>query len=65
MFCDDEYLHASNHASNIEAVGNNAEVVLTGWVDVRFAKRRVEDLAKKISGVAQIENGVRINQNKK
>lgn len=56
---DDYYLDASN----IEVEVENGDVVLTGTVETRFAKRRAEDLAEEVSGVGNVENRVRVDEN--
>jgi osmotically-inducible protein OsmY len=61
MFCDDPYLDASD----IEVEVKDSEVILTGAVEDRYAKRRAEDIAEDISGVAHVENRIRVNQDKK
>jgi len=53
---DDDMLNASN----IEIVVNNCDVTLTGTVDSRWAKRRAEDLAERISGVDNVSNQLRV-----
>lgn len=53
---DDDMLNASN----IEVVVNNCDVTLTGTVDSRWAKRRAEDLAERISGVDNVSNQLRV-----
>jgi len=51
-------------ASNIDVAVTNGEVVLTGSVDDRRAKRHAEDLAEAISGVKNVENRIRVgNEN--
>lgn len=49
-------------ASDIEVDVNNGEVVLTGTVDSRYAKRQAEDIAENVSGVTNVENRLRIRQ---
>jgi osmotically-inducible protein OsmY len=46
-------------ATDIEVQVTNGEVVLTGAVDDRNAKRRVEDLCENVSGVKHVENRLR------
>jgi osmotically-inducible protein OsmY len=41
-------------ASDIEVGVANGEVVLTGTVENRFAKRHAEDLAESVSGVTHV-----------
>ena len=53
---DDDMLNASN----IEVIVNNCDVTLTGTVDNRWAKRRAEDLAERISGVDNVSNQLRV-----
>lgn len=49
-------------ASDIELEVDNNEVVLTGTVDNREAKRRAEYLAECIPGVGNVENRLRIKE---
>jgi osmotically-inducible protein OsmY len=49
-------------ASDIEVGVANGEVVLTGTVDSRFAKRHAEDLAESVSGVTHVQNNIRVRQ---
>jgi osmotically-inducible protein OsmY len=53
---DDLYVDASD----IEVEVKNAEVTLTGTVDDRRSKRLAEDLAESVSGVANVENRIRV-----
>lgn len=57
-FSDDDRLDASN----IEVQVTNSEVILTGTVDSRQAKRHAEDLAERISGIRNVENRLRVQQ---
>lgn len=50
-------------ASDIEVEVSNSEVVLTGTVDSRYAKRQAEDIAEDVSGVTNVENRLRVKQN--
>lgn len=47
-------------ASEIEVRVAEGEVTLTGTVDDRNAKRRAEDLAEHVSGVAHVQNNLRV-----
>jgi osmotically-inducible protein OsmY len=47
-------------ASGIEVNVENNEVVLTGTVTSKDAKRRAEDLAESIPGVRNVENRIRV-----
>jgi osmotically-inducible protein OsmY len=47
-------------ASDVEIEVKNAEVTLTGSVDSRSARRRVEDLAERVSGVTHVQNNLRV-----
>ena len=38
------------------------EVILTGTVDSRHAKRRIEDLLEDISGIKELNNQIRVNK---
>ena len=49
-------------ASDIEVSVDNGVVSLTGTVDDRDLKRRVEDLAESISGVSNVENRLRVSK---
>ena len=53
---DDSYIDASD----VEVTVASCEVTLTGSVDDRNAKRRAEDIAEGVSGVANVENRLRI-----
>lgn len=49
-------------ASEIEVQVKNGEATLTGTVDHRSTKRRVEDLVEEISGIKAVQNNLRIKQ---
>jgi len=49
-------------ASDIEVSVENGEATLTGTVSHRNAKRRAEDLAESVSGVTNVENRLRVQQ---
>jgi osmotically-inducible protein OsmY len=49
-------------ASDIEVSVTGCEVTLTGTVHSREEKRREEDLAEAVSGVNNVENRLRVNQ---
>ena len=53
---DDPYLDASE----IEVSVADGEVMLTGLVDSRQARRRAEDLAEQVSGVTYVQNNLRV-----
>ncbi len=53
---DDDYVDASD----IDVQVNNNEVILSGTVDSRDAKRRAEELAERVSGVQNVENRLRV-----
>jgi len=55
---DDSYLDASD----IEIKVENCDVILSGTVDSRNAKRHAESLAESISGVKNVENRLRVKQ---
>jgi hypothetical protein len=54
--------HDQLDASQIEVKVKNGEVTLQGMVESRWAKRLTEDLADSISGVKDVINQLRINQ---
>ena len=56
--CDDPWVNASDVAVEV----HHGEVFLTGTVDGRAAKRRVEDIAESISGVQYVENRLRVKK---
>jgi osmotically-inducible protein OsmY len=47
-------------ASEIEVTVSEAEVTLTGTVASKRAKRRAEDCADAVSGVAHVQNNLRV-----
>jgi hypothetical protein len=49
-------------ASDIEVHIDRCEVILSGTVDSREAKRRAEDLAESVSGVRNVENRIRVRR---
>ena len=49
-------------ATNISVEVKDAEVILTGTVNDRQAKRRAEDVAESISGVNHVENRLRVSK---
>jgi osmotically-inducible protein OsmY len=53
---DDSFLDASE----IEVSMENNNVVLSGSVESRTAKRRAEDIAESVSGVSNVENRLRV-----
>lgn len=53
---DDPYLDATN----IEVQVANCEVTLNGVVNSRGDKRRAEDIAENVSGVAHVQNNLRV-----
>lgn len=57
---DDHHLDASE----IEVHVANGEVKLSGTVENRESKRRAEDLVEAISGVSNVENSIRVKQDK-
>jgi osmotically-inducible protein OsmY len=56
---DDWYVDASD----VEVTVNNGMVTLTGLVDSRDAKRRVEDISESVSGVTDVSNQLRVERN--
>jgi osmotically-inducible protein OsmY len=46
-------------ATDIEVAVQNGEVILTGTVNDRSTKRRVEDVLESLSGVKHLENRLR------
>lgn len=53
---DNEWLDASDVEVNVVA----AEVILTGVVDSRYAKRLAESIAESVSGVSNVQNNLRV-----
>jgi osmotically-inducible protein OsmY len=49
-------------ASDVEVAVNNGMVTLTGRVDGREEKRRAEDIAESVSGVADVSNQLRVGR---
>jgi hypothetical protein len=49
-------------ASDIEITVSDREVTLSGFVDSREAKRRAEDIADHVSGVAHVQNNIRVRR---
>jgi osmotically-inducible protein OsmY len=56
---DNDYLDASDIFVEV----SNGEVILSGTVDSRYAKRLAEDIAEDVSGVTNVENRIRVRQN--
>jgi hypothetical protein len=54
--CDNPYIDASN----VEVSVKDREVILTGSVDDREAKRLAEDIGESVSGVKNVENRLRV-----
>jgi osmotically-inducible protein OsmY len=53
---DNEWLDASDVECNVVA----GEVILTGTVDSRYARRLAENIAESISGVSNVQNNLRV-----
>jgi Flp pilus assembly secretin CpaC len=49
-------------ASNIEVKVEGSEVILAGTVRSKDEKRRAEDVVEAISGVRNVENRIRVEQ---
>jgi osmotically-inducible protein OsmY len=54
---DNEWLDASEVEVGVEA----GEVFLTGTVDSRYAKRLAENIAESVTGVANVQNSLRVH----
>lgn len=52
-------------ASDIEVSVSNREVILSGEVDSKEAKRRAEDCAESCSGVDHVQNNLRVKQSQR
>jgi hypothetical protein len=48
-------------ASELEIEVRQGEVILSGSVGNRAEKRRVEDLVESVSGIVNVENGIKLN----
>lgn len=55
--------HPFIDATEVEVRVQGGEVVLSGTVDDRNAKRIAEDIAESVSGVKDVQNQIRINKN--
>lgn len=55
--------HGLIDATDIECKVENGEVMLTGFVDSRAAKRAAEDVADDVAGVREVHNHLRIRTN--
>lgn len=53
---DNEWLDASDVEVNVVA----GEVILTGLVDSRYAKRLAENISESVSGVSHVQNNLRV-----
>lgn len=51
-------------ASNIEIGIKDNELILSGTVETRFEKRRAERLLENVSGVKNVQNNLRVSNNK-
>jgi osmotically-inducible protein OsmY len=47
-------------ASDVDVSVQSGEVILSGTVDSRYAKRLAEDIADSVSGVANVQNNLRV-----
>jgi len=54
--------HPFLDASDIDVQVDSGEVVLSGHVNSRWAKRQAEDIAEECSGVKNVENRIRVEQ---
>ena len=57
VLCDNPELHASN----IDVEVKDSEVILSGEVTEKYAKRLAEDLAESVTGVTNIQNRIRVS----
>lgn len=48
-------------ASDVEVAVTSGEVALTGTVDSRYAKRIAEDIAESVTGVVNVQNNLRVH----
>lgn len=60
--CERLTRHPDIDASEIEIRVKDGEVTLTGTVDQRHCKRMAEDIAENISGVRDVRNEIRVQQ---
>ena len=56
--------HDHLDASNIEVAVQGSDVTLTGTVNTRYEKRLAEDIADDVSGVTNVENRIRIENDR-
>jgi hypothetical protein len=54
-------IHDDIDATHIEVLVKNAEVILSGNVDTRDAKRLAEDVAASVSGVRDVQNQIKVD----
>ena len=52
--------HGWIDATDTECKVENCEVLLTGFVDSRAAKRAAEDVAESVAGVREVHNHLRV-----
>jgi osmotically-inducible protein OsmY len=60
--CDRLTEDPSIDASDIDVSVTKCEVILSGTVEDRQAKRRAEDCAENVSGVRNVQNNLRVHQ---
>jgi hypothetical protein len=54
--------HDDIDASEVEVTVNKGEVILSGTVNDRYEKRKAEECAEQVSGVVNVENRIRLQQ---
>jgi hypothetical protein len=60
--CEHLTQHPEIDASEIEVKVENGQVTLSGSIDDRMAKRRIEDIVEGLSGVKDVQNQIRVGQ---
>lgn len=62
IVCDALCDNAELDASSIEVEVKDSEVILSGEVTEKYAKRLAEDLAESVTGVSNVQNRIRVTE---